>query len=1482
MLTEECKDYLKEKLHVKGYSDVNLEEVQITEGKSGAEVYRIFCNSEINRITGYYIVKIIGADSQNDTIGNTEVEKSKQILNDAPEFRAHLVECSPDAPPVKINNQWVVIYNYSSPSIINTAPLSKLVGDAKEKSTEIISYELLSGLNRRDCELVGQTTAIEFLKRLLSYRIEPNGNFILRSKKILLNSERPSIVFNGLVFPNPLYYIINNTTWLNQCSSRFFTGKVHGDLHSQNILVTGRDNNIEEPEIKIIDYDSYYKDGYLFFDNAYLELSLYLDTLQDADLKQWINTISPALMERLDYSFSGNGNTVEKIRNSICSGIKRWYKTENYEGAVDIITVQFVLARIAAGINYFSKSAITDLYLQKHLMMYISINVRNLMDILNFKWDDENAGRFKDETRSNDIMDKLWESCGKFSASFIKIIVTDDYYENHQYKPLQYIANTEWTMIYDIGSKLAPYDLYSNLVLSLNKNRKVKYYSDDSIRDVSCSECLWINAKKNITPQETNGQHWQKKHKQLKNVLRLISSSSSLTPFLFIFDCQLDDSFMNRILQFIIEEEDLIPERSRLVFLSHAPSSDDQKTLSQKYIVQNFSHADLRDIANTIQLYIFASPTDNNTIYLPSKDKSEGLISYKDKLFYETSVEIVYSGMEGSETINDFGEHFFRGSEISWLDLANRVDLQVIEKYEYYKELILKKLSETSSRVQVFKLLHAAGSGGTTLSKRLLWDIKNLFPCIRIKKYTSDTANIINEIYRKTSQCVFAVFESGSSIMSDDEFSLLCNNIYSENCKALFLKVERRFSETPQLSRADSDDEKGLIEIKDTLLPDLARAFLTAYSRLTKDERRHNILTRITTSRENDLWSEQRTPFFYAFYTYQDAFMGLTDYIQKTIYKLDLPMKQLLSDLSLITISSQNLCITSAEMAKRLGVVSAVNIYLTDGIIPSACQKLMIVTKHGWRICHVLIAQKLLEGIYNCKNYEDALFDATQGLINRAYLLYQHVDNGYIEDFFRELLIDRAYIDGIKTKFSPLIQKIPKTSMREKLFLSLIEYYPENAHFLNHLGRLYTSSDPYRFDEALVLLEKALEIAHKKGEPDVSHLTTRACILSRKITYYLDNNKYRDDGYYNTGVPSLISDIRNDYNLASELFSEARVSNFQNSYGYFPNIQMICNILSKLVLCDSSKNLQQLLDQGGEYADLYNSELPAAIMLYDEMYQNCEPDEEKNFISQAKAAIDSLKADLEQLRKMLEDTNNDTLGGIDKIRRMYIMAMFEKHDYNWTTFKLEELRLAESNMRKTILQSSLKTIKQMDITIWYESYKLLPAFSIDTAITMLNDYMQDGLVKSFLLYMLLFLKYERGLIGLDQLQKRMKESNGYANNIMSLNSSSPREFYTTKAYGNPIVKRHNLLRDENHAFVGLRTFTGTITKIIGTKSGTVLLDNINIEATLTPTFIDEKHQTRSLTSEDEGKTVNFNLAFAYSGLRAWNVMVVKNPNEGNK
>lgn len=1447
MLSENIDEYIRKTFGLNSSEGYVTE--KINEGYSGAEVYLLrILWARRKKDNGIFILKVINTLGKWYNSEGNEETKSRTLYENASEFRNHLVRVKYSS---IIGDKLILVLSYANNSQLTTISLLQERLDNKLQLIRKISFDLLNEMNVH----TNITQECDALKRWCSYRIDSDGNFMKRMRMYICNPNRPALNVGGEILPNPLYYVNKLQSMIENKYFQFITGIIHGDLHQKNILIPksledDKRVHIQKMDDKyvIIDYDSFMDDAYLLFDHAYLELNLYIDELQECDLERWIKGLQYAFqigdIESDEIEFEG----IRKIESSIRNGIEDWCKSK-HPGLEDSIHVQLQLARIAAGINYFSKGSIDSRTEHLKYLIYIAYGFKEFFSLIEYKWDKENTSRLVN--REEDVLnaDVLWNECGKMRNEFIKVLITDDGYDIHEYKALSAIAEIDWRLLIDVGRKSAPDDLLTMLIPEIRKHNYIKFIDSEdpiSLPQGGTTGIMQIKKGEAMSPFG----HWAAFREKFIPVIKTICCNESLKSVLFIMDFHDDSLIRNKLLEMLWEEK-LIRPGSRFVCFGRKYELAFQTEELEEKNIKYYEHEnmELGDMVKLIDAYGLHKKEVSDEIILPSIDSMDGKLSQEDWNGYNPMVEIVYSGMEQKQFDYSEGEDFYKGDEITWLDLAQNKDIKW-EGYNKWKKNIIEKLK--TGRIAVCSLTHGAGAGGTTLSKRLMWDIKDVYPTLRIRKYDPDVANVIIDIYgKKTGKCLFVVAEMGSSIISEEELETIKERVNANSCRALFLKVER----------ASSAKERGDISLDEELIKNDAVNFYNKYLPMVKgNKEKERCLHGITYEYMKDIWRGQCCPFFYGFYTFQEEYKGIDHFLRVSIQQCNANIKEILGDLSIITKYSQNICMPYIEMAQRLGLEET-NLVGIFSKFDRGIEKILTQRENGFRICHPLIAQKLLELIFSdFKTDNSRLYAATIAFIDHMNFIYQEMDRAYLDKIFKELLIDRSYIDGEQQKFAELINELKTQTLKAEVFKKLIALYKDNPHYYNHLGRLEISDNNNKqFDNAISYLKKALSIARENSLSLVSHYTTLGCIYSEKVLF---------DMAEGMSVERLLETISVDFSNASECFREARKSKNNSTYAYFPNILMICNVVKRMTRIQRC-SVQDLL-KNRKFEEWYSYNVGIAIQLFEQMKRNCDDEISDSLESKAENHIQSLQENVDALKARLSTRKNSAVGMREGyyLGRTISMLLYSKNNFKWEGMKNEDLVFVEREM-DAILKS--EEYNQNDVIMWFNVYRQMDKFDIAQAKRYLLEYMEETYYKNYLLWLLCFSEYEKGILPYRIVEERLNACR-YNRQIIENNIRTTKniDVYTNEERGFPI-RRVMGKEDDKGDINNLKIFTGRIIEMDGTAKGKIQLEGklSDVIAMFVPSFSvgDEKREFRRENITDR---VEFNLFFTYSGYKAHN------------
>lgn len=1487
MMSNEIQNFVKSSLSV--VSDQNIEQKVLTDGRSGADVYSLKVQSKRKRLSGCYIVKVCPSASKQT---ESEADKARRFYDYSPRFSEHLVKVEAKQ---HINGKDVIIYNHANESRLNSVAFSDLDGEHLARYTECVSRELLSVLNE-DTQIGG--TVEDFFQSLLAKQLGEGGRFTERMEMLLERPDAECIVLNGAVYPNPFHLIKNMDCWSNCLSDiHLFQGAVHGDLHGHNLLAT-------EQNYSIIDFDSSSVNSYLLFDHAYFEFSIFYDNSKDNDLKPWDamlkQLITPSVFEQAEL----REHYLEcKVRNAVCAGIAQWAKEMDLNKQRDDIEVQFLLARIAAGINFFCKKTCASQERQRKVLFFICYCFKLLLEKIKYSIDENDVSTLSISSAFTDVQN-LWEDAFKFT-NYIPILVTDDRYTPENFNQLKSLCCVQWAMVVDVGLEEHESVVYKSLLETVNTKpvKRIDIFSGKSAESINHTlNVLSIRKPVNIEYASL----WRTCGKQVLNHLSRLLSSNPQVPLVLVFDCSRDAlPFRNQLIDRLCDLS--LPIASRFVALRASFSKDfslEMDTLETENRWRFVQHpgASLLHAAQSCSLYLQELSETEVSANLPSIN-GISVFSKEDLLNFSSSIELVYAGCERfydsrarqvgfdmSGGGDSLGEIFYKGGEATWNDIANHRDLRLLED-KRYRELItrlMKMVDETSPRIRKVRLIHGAGTGGTTLSKRILWDLKEYVPCIRLKKYVAGTANMLLEIYKRTGKRVFTTVEQGSTVITDEDLNSLIQQINAENGKLLLLMITRSNESVAHTARDEQKENNDIIvQLTDTMPVSIAVNFKDTFSNYAiqrnSGSERIRLLEAITGDRH---MKDQRTPFFYGFYAFQDEY-NLLERLKSTVSVCTPRQQVLLNSLALVTVFSQNICVAFSELTTILAIedsnFDAINIHIMMENLPVAISKLMVTRENGFRMCHRIIAEKVLLLLHDSdEQYTETryvFYPAIKDYIQTLYEIYGERTER-VDGILKELIIDRAYIDSDaqKTKFSPLVEAIPNWTEKETLFHCLIEKFPENPHYYNHLARLLAFGDEKthilpQYNEAVEQAKQAVIASEQSGYSVSIHRTTLGCIYGQWIIHDIkEESKNKRAGHLTRNYDTLIRDIDIRYNLACEEFECARREiEIHDSFSYFPQIHMECEIIYQLINFDHGRSLSQLVEQEPAFKAWYDEHFSIAAELTAQMSERV--DTSDPLIKGARQRLDTVANADGKIKKHLTNLLNSNIDSDKQRRRALVYGTFVTSGCKWSKLDREICELAEQSFRKNFIESD-GTHRNSDIETWFELYRRCTYFNAAEAQHILADYMEDGYKKEYLMFLLTFVLWEKGIGGASPsaVNQCIKEAHQMARQH-GINTTREYDCFVGAGTTNcPIVSVADVIRDKEGNPTGLKTFTGRVIDVEQTH-GKILLDKLNLEVTFipNPTTVNREEQ-RIFTRKDINCPVKLNLMFSYSGLRGWNVL----------
>ncbi|HEY0652229.1 MAG TPA: hypothetical protein VGD65_03835, partial [Chryseosolibacter sp.] len=142
-------------------------------------------------------------------------------------------------------------------------------------------------------------------------------------------------------------------------------------------------------------------------------------------------------------------------------------------------------------------------------------------------------------------------------------------------------------------------------------------------------------------------------------------------------------------------------------------------------------------------------------------------------------------------------------------------------------------------------------------------------------------------------------------------------------------------------------------------------------------------------------------------------------------------------------------------------------------------------------------------------------------------------------------------------KFSQLIRHISNRDQQLEVFRALVEAYPNETHFLGHLGRfLYeTASDSNDYENAENEISKALQL----GEGDFNLWHIKGMCNRRRIEFLIrsDTSKYTEEELVD--LEEIVQELAE---AANEDFARSRDLNTHNLHSHAAQIQMLLSVIN--------------------------------------------------------------------------------------------------------------------------------------------------------------------------------------------------------------------------------------------------------------------------------------------------------------------------------
>ncbi|XP_060076326.1 uncharacterized protein LOC132555930 [Ylistrum balloti] len=560
---------------------------------------------------------------------------------------------------------------------------------------------------------------------------------------------------------------------------------------------------------------------------------------------------------------------------------------------------------------------------------------------------------------------------------------------------------------------------------------------------------------------------------------------------------------------------------------------------------------------------------------------------------------------EDLEVLQEEKNKFYRGGTLHWSTWygCNSRSLDVPRDVrDSFAKTIQERINE--NRGCLIYLYHDPGSGGTTLSQRLLWDFHTKVPSIHLKTRTYTSTRSLREridfLYEKTLLPVLLLVDGEDETKVKFMFREL-----NARSPTIVICVKRH--------PFQGHEKKSYPKVQGHVSSAEAKNLAMQYIEQCKDdEKKQREVSRIY---EDVKKNQPHYLYEFGLAAFLHEFTGLASYVKGYLQPHWTPHREGINDIPRIlgylslAYFYGHTSLPSQFFAELLHKPSNYSVDLDDFPHPIG---LFIVPddtegrRKNIRICHYLIAKEILEFILGSGKEQkshssnDLSISAKQNLSEFCLDLIGYASNKRLKSglttetivhCLTRIFIFRDYKEMGQTtevRRKPVLSRImndiystpPSFTERQQVLEKLTQSFPNDASFLAHLGRFYSFCKPDEIEKAEECFKKALELCPKcRDEENLETIDDRSktilvqvyhmfgTVLQRRLGRYTGNAAHDkpEKETKNEDFRKRLEEICEVAKNACKLFENCRrytATGQENGYGYIGEITV------RLQVCD--------------------------------------------------------------------------------------------------------------------------------------------------------------------------------------------------------------------------------------------------------------------------------------------------------------------------
>ena len=1044
--------------------------------------------------------------------------------------------------------------------------------------------------------------------------------------------------------------------------------------------------------------------------------------------------------------------------------------------------------------------------------------------------------------------DKFYLACNKFDVGHLYLLILGP--NTHKdLQALELVGRLPLSLVLDFDPETEQDGVYTLASAALKSNRSVHLLSlEDQYTLVPEKACYWYAAKglrgRAQSLVNDDWREWNRKYTQaLRKLIEDFARASGGRP-LTVVCLWYAPEYVREVCSAI---DRAFGDYANFVFA--IPDAERIKDLAIQFRGEAVSIR-LEDVLHGIAQHI--TPTIVSTPYagIPDRDGIFRLLSLPDIRWLSEDLEVVHSNieLENLDSAQQTGRNFLKGAVINWADLSSHYDADRDATSQILKQIENELESRTTARLNLY---HWPGAGGTTIARRLAWELRRRYPTVLLRRVTAgETVGRFRKLFQLTGQPLLAIMEGADAV--PDELEHLYTEVKAEQIPAVFVSVLRRYDIPSESQR--------VIFLGAHLSISESFRFAEAYKRIMPQKAPQ--IQRILESPSD----KERTPFHFALTAFGKDYIGLTKYVEARLRTATQIQKEVVTFLSLAYFYGHK-SILPQVFAAHLGFSENQPVQF-EKILGELQIELLVKENDGkWRPAHQLIAEEICQIVLSGnseekRNWKRGLSTWSLQFIKACYK-GSILPNDDVIDLMRRVFILRDEHDLLGTessassRFALLIEHIPTLEGQLSVLKELVDSFPYMSHFWGHLGRFYSIA----MDEpnmAIGALNKAIELS--PDDPVLHHMQG---MTYRKLVYA---HMKGENGQQQNLNESLIQDT---VSKAKAAFAEARNLDPNSEHAHISPIQLLLRVMDYGYKLSGHESRAEFLVARNAF--WYREQLDEIENLLERVKGLREGEKFSKFILDCDAGLqqvyDNYSRALEGWGELL--SRPDVFA--PPVRRQIVRAYLTRQKREWSALSQKEIErivdLMEDNMRE-------EPSSEHNIRIWFRAIRFSTRQDIDIALDKIANWkvLGDSVEAHYYLYILHVLKAIDGsMIERVRSEELIQMSRTKARN--QRNRTRSFEWFG-KGKGLKRLKHYSELGEWNDSLnfyenaSVLERVEGRIIQINGPEAGLIELTSCGLPAFFVPAVAD------LYKGRDENRRVNFYLGFSYDGLRAWSVEAV--------